>query len=89
MYKIYYNRKTIGDVLIIELERELIPDKIIKNNDVAALYKGDKLVGVNIFDFSKVVKLHHEGELLEPAKEFIEVVNYMLINANVEPLKEN
>ena len=48
MYKIYYNRRAIGDVLIIVFNQEKIADKIVSFDDVTALYNNEKLIGINI-----------------------------------------
>lgn len=89
MYKIYYNRRAIGDVLIIVFNQEKIADKIVSFDDVTALYNNEKLIGINIFDFSRISRIFHEGEICDPAPEFIELINHILINANLSPLKED
>lgn len=86
MYRLFYNRKSVGDVLIISFFDELIPDRIVKNDNVVGLYLNDTLVGVNIFDFSKIVKIFYEGEIIDPNEEFIKLINHMLINAGLSSL---
>lgn len=88
MYKLYYNHKAIGDVLLIVFHEEIMPDLIIHNGDVTSLYKNKELVGINIFNFSKIARIFHEGEIVQPATEFLELINHILINANLDPLKE-
>lgn len=88
MPKIYYNRQAVGDVLLIIYDNNAIPNKIITNDNVVALYKDGILIGVNIFDFSKIVRIFHNGEIDEPTPEFIKIINHILINANIEPLEE-
>lgn len=89
MYKIYYCRQAVGDVLLISYDEETIPNKIKRNDNVISLYKDDKLVGINIFDFSKIVKIFHSGEIVDPTDEFITLINHILINAGANKLKEN
>ena len=35
---------------------------------------------VKIKKFSKISKIHHEGEIIDPSDKFIELVNYVLKN---------
>lgn len=86
MYRLFYDQKTMGDVLFILLDPEKKVEKVVKTNQVAALYSGESLVGINIFDFSKVVKLKAEGVLFAPKKELLDVVNSILENAALAPL---
>lgn len=86
MYRLFYDQKTMGDVLFILLDPEKKVEKVVKTNEVAALYSGESLVGINIFDFSKVVKLKTNGILFAPEKELLEVVNSILGNAALAPL---
>ncbi len=88
MYRLYYNRKSCGDVLFIITDDNAFPDDVKKVDNVAALYKDGKLIGVNIFDFSKISRIFFEGEITDPNPEFIKLINHILINAHVEPLKE-
>ncbi|MCR5333142.1 MAG: DUF4479 domain-containing protein [Bacilli bacterium] len=86
--KLYYSRKACGDVLLIVIDDNAFPDEVIKNDNVVALYKNKQLIGVNIFDFSKISRIFIEGEIEGPSLEFIKLVNHILRNAHVEPLKE-
>ena len=86
--KLYYSRKACGDVLFIILDDNAFPDEVIKSDNVVSLYKSRKLIGVNIFDFSKISRIFIEGEIKDPSLEFIKLVNHILRNAHVEPLKE-
>ncbi len=88
MPKIYYNRQAVGDVLLIIYDDATIPNKIINNDNVTALYKDGVLIGVNIFDFSKIARIFHNGEIIEPTSEFVKIINHILINANIKPLEE-
>lgn len=88
MAKIYYNRKSCGDVLFIIYDDNAFPDDIRKTDNVVSLYKDNKLIGINIFDFSKISRIFHEGEIIDPNPEFIKLINHILINAHLEPIKE-
>ena len=53
---------------------------------ITALYAGDQLIGVNFFDFSKIVKLHTEGMIVTPEDKLIDVINAELENAKLPRL---
>jgi tRNA-binding EMAP/Myf-like protein len=89
MYRLFYDQKSMGDVLFILLNPEEKVEKVVKKDAVAALYHGDALVGINIFDFSKVVKLKANGILFAPKKELLDVINAILANASLAPLPLN
>lgn len=86
-YAIFYNYHTIGDVLLIISDLETKPNRVIKNGDVTSLYLDDKLIGINIFNISNVLKIKSNGLIVLPLKEMINVINNILINANVETLE--
>ena len=86
-YVIFYNYHTIGDVLLIISDLETKPNRVIKNGDVTSLYLDDKLIGINIFNISNVLKIKSNGLIVLPLKEMIDVINNILINANVETLE--
>lgn len=81
-YGLYYNYKSLKDTLIIEIEPSLLPNKVLKNGDIVALFKDDTLVGYNIFNVSNIVKIKAEGLIKEVNKEVIDVINFALKNAN-------
>ena len=87
MPKLFYNRAAIGDVLLIVYNNDAIPNKTTKNGNVVALYNDDNLVGINIFDISKIIKIFHNGEIEDPMPAFIEIINHILKNANLKPLE--
>lgn len=86
-YAIFYNYHTIGDVLLIISDLGTKPNRVIKNGDVTSLYLDDKLIGINIFNISNVLKIKSNGLIVLPLKEMIDVINNILINANVETLE--
>lgn len=87
-YAIYYNYKTVGDVLLIVFDANKNPNKIIKKDDVVALYKDNELVGYNIIDISELVKIKVNGLLPVVNEKFLAIINDKLKNANFEPLPE-
>lgn len=86
-YAIFYNYHTIGDVLLIISDLETKPNRVIKKGDVTSLYLDDKLIGINIFNISNVLKIKSNGLIVLPLKKMIDVINNILINANVETLE--
>ena len=49
-YSLFYNLKLIGDILLIILDEEIIPNRKEKmDEDVVFIYHDDNLVGINIF----------------------------------------
>ena len=54
---------------------------------MTSLYLDDKLIGINIFNISNVLKIKSNGLIVLPLKEMIDVINNILINANVETLE--
>lgn len=86
-YAIFYNYHTIGDVLLIISNLETKPNRVIKNGDVTSLYLDDKLIGINIFNISNVLKIKSNGLIVLPLKKMIDIINNILINANVETLE--
>ena len=85
MQKIYYSRETLGDILVITFSEKEATSSDEKDG-VVVLKNGDEIVGVNILNFSKIARIFHEGEIIDPAPEFIEFVNHILKNAKVERL---
>lgn len=86
MYRLYYSYKAVGDVLLIVIDETCYPDAIKSRENVTALYKNNKLVGVNIFEISKVVKIHANGLIHYVNEELVKVINSILENASVETL---
>lgn len=85
-YGCYYNHKTIGDVLLIEIEPNVFPNREVKNGDVVALYKDENLVGINIFNISDIVKIKADGFIHHLNKEVLDVINSRLKNAGLDEL---
>lgn len=86
-YGCYYNYKTIGDVLLIEFKVNEYPTKVVKKDDVVALYNNnDELVGINIFNISNVVKIKADGFIHHLNKEVLDVINSILKNAGIKEL---
>ena len=92
MYRFFYNHEATGDVLFLLLSPNDKADKVVRKDDVAALYKGDKLIGVNFFDIGKTMKIHASGMIRTPGEPMLDCVNTLLSNAGLptlEPLTDS
>lgn len=85
-YALYYDYESIGDVLLIVFDSNTIPNVIKRNNDVVSLYKDDKLIGINIFNISKIMKIKAKGYIPLVSDRVLEVINTILKNSNVTEL---
>jgi tRNA-binding protein len=85
---LFYDFRTLGDVLLIVIDLKTKPTRVEQIDNVVALYEQDRLVGVNIFAFSEIVKIKNTGLIILPPKPLIDVINHMLRNANLETLDE-
>ncbi len=85
-YAMYYNHQTLGDILFIVIEGTIIPNQEVKNGDVVALYKDETLVGINIFNISKIIKIKAKGYIPLLNDSVLKVINNILINAGLEAL---
>ncbi len=86
MYRLFYNYKSVGDVLFVVIEPTIIPDRKISNGRVTSLYKGEKLVGINVFDIQKDIKIKASGMIVTPDRIMIDALNSILVNAGTEKL---
>lgn len=60
---LYFNYPAFNDTIFIVIDNESVADNIVKNGDFVGLYKNDKLIGVNIFNSNKYIKLKINGQL--------------------------
>ena len=86
MYRLYYHYKTNGDILFLVYEPESYPDKVVPHGDIIALYKEDRLVGVNFLHIGKTMKIHADGMIVTPEDKMVEVLSSMLVNAGLPSL---
>lgn len=86
-YAFYYDYESIGDVLLIVINSSSeIPNKAIKKDDVTILYKNDELIGINIFNISKVLKIKAKGFIPLVNEKILDVINHIIENAGLEKL---
>jgi tRNA-binding protein len=77
-YSYFYNKNLIGDVLLISIDNELTTTSIKTFDDITLVYHDDILTGINIFNFSGVVKIKNEGRIVLPPNEMIDAINSKL-----------
>lgn len=87
MYSLFYNKDLIGDVLMIVYNQGKIPNKSIKEENIVKIYSDDELIGINIFNISSIVKIHAKGLIPLPANEFVDVINTLLAQHNLDKLE--
>ncbi len=85
-YGLYYDYKKIGDVLIILFDATLESNHEEKNGNVVSLFCDDKLIGINIYEISKIIKIKAKGFIPLINEKILDVINTILLNANLEPL---
>ena len=82
----FYNRKLIGDVLIIVIDNEAQATHIETKDDICVIYNNDKVIGINVFNISEVVKFKNEGRIVLPSDTVIDIINARLEAFNIEKL---
>ena len=85
-YGLYYNKEKIGDVLIIIFKSNEIPNFIKTTENCKVLYRNNELVGINILNISKILKIKSHGFLPLINKEVLDVINSILLNNGLEAL---
>ena len=85
-YGLYYNKEKIGDVLIIIFKSNEIANFIKTTENCRVLYRNNELVGINILNISKILKIKSHGFLPLINKEVLDVINSILLNNGLEAL---
>ena len=85
-YGLYYNHKTIGDVLLIEFKPNEYPTRVEKHDNVVALYDNDDLVGINVFNISDIIKIKADGFIHHLNNDVTDVLNLLLTSKGLKPL---
>lgn len=88
MYRLFYDFETNGDTLFIVISPEKKPDEAISNGDVTCLYTNKELVGINIFNVSRIAKLKSHGAIFAPDSLLLNTINDLLSNSNAPKLEE-
>lgn len=87
MIRYFYNHPVSGDVLFVLIAPDKKPLRTERKGDAVALYgENDTLLGYNVFNVSKTLKITSDGMLFAPEEPFVEAVNAILVGAGFEPL---
>ncbi len=79
MYRFYYQKETIGDILFIVIDALKVPTSIKQYGDVCALYdEHNNLVGMNIYHFSQIYELNKRGMILPLSDDLLGAVNGLI-----------
>lgn len=89
MWAAYYHYHTTQDTLMIVIDPHLYPSKVVKHDEVIALYDNDQLIGINILDFSNTIKMKTKGRIMYLPPLVLKVINDKLHNAGLEELHED
>ena len=87
-YGVFYNYKTMGDVLLIIFDQRENPDEVIKQDDVVVIKKNKKIIGINIFNISKIMKIKANGFIPLLDDKVLDVINHILENHNLPILEK-
>lgn len=85
-YSLFYSYKNIGDVLLVVFDNDLKATSHIRKGQVEVIYHDEQIIGYNIFDISKIIKIKTQGLIYLPSKELVAIINSILKNNDVEEL---
>jgi tRNA-binding protein len=80
---LFYNKKVIGDVLLVIIDQEAIATRHQRKDDVCVIYHDDQVIGINIYDISEIVKFKNEGRILLPSDSLIDIINNKIASFNI------
>lgn len=86
MYRLFYNYPVSKDVLFVLIDPSAPVTKTETEGEVVALYNEDRLIGYNIFDVSKTVKLSAHGIIFYPDPRLVDAINAILSRNGFDPL---
>lgn len=84
--RFYYNFYLIGDVLIVSTDSESLPTSSKTIDDTTVIYSGDKVVGINVFNWSQYGKIRSEGRIILPPKQMIDILNVKIAPFGIEKI---
>ena len=87
MWAAYYHYHTTQDTLMIVIDPSSYPTKIIKKDEVVALYDNETLIGINILKFSNTIKMKTNGRVLYLPPLVMKIINDKLNNASLDSLE--
>lgn len=71
---------------MINLNSELVPNSSITKEEITFIYSNDTLVGINIFNFSNLIKIKTEGMIVLPPDTLIDIINDKLSKFCIEKI---
>lgn len=89
MYRLFYDFESNGDVLFVVISPEKKTDEVVSNGDVTCLFANKELVGINIFNVSRIAKLKSHGAIFAPDSLLLETINNLLSNSGAPKLEES
>ncbi|MBP5216289.1 MAG: DUF4479 domain-containing protein [Bacilli bacterium] len=78
MYRLFYNLRLLGDVLLIEIAPGKEATSLKRSGDIIALFHEEELIGYNIFHLKDIVKLKTDGVIFAPDDRLIDIINILL-----------
>ncbi len=85
-FGMYYNKETIGDVLLVIYKSDVIPAYIEQRNDIVALFdKDNEIVGYNFLNISNSMKIKAHGQIPICSHQVIDILNYKYNYHNIKP----
>ena len=86
-YSMYYSYKDSGDILFVNFNESLKPNRKEKKGRIEVYYHDNEIVRYNIYDIKDIVKIKNEGMFYYPNPALINVINTLLSNAGVPTLE--
>ena len=80
---LFYNKEGVGDVAFLQIEPTDGPFEYEIKNNVVAIKHENKIVGFNIFDFSKVYSVNSNGHI-KLNEELVEALQQSITNADFD-----
>lgn len=89
MWAAYYHYHTTQDTLMIIIDPNSYPSKVEKKDEVVALYDNERLIGINLLNFSNTIKMKTNGRIIYLPPLVLKVINDKLQNAGLDTLSED
>ena len=83
-YQLFYHPKLLGDVLMVLFVPSAQATRHVKTGNVAIIYHDERMIGLNLFDMSAIVKIHASGLIYNPPPVLIKIINDHLANLAID-----
>lgn len=84
-YSMFYNFHHLGDILLISFENKNVTHHERKGQ-IEVLYHHEEVIGYNIFDVSKIMKIKVDGLIILPPNALIDAINSLLVEQGLTRL---